>query len=667
MKVDKIVEGALLWEPSLEFKQESNLAHYMKWLKDTKGLDFKDYNDCWEWSVTNIEEFWESIWNYFKVKTHKPWQCVLQNRKMPGAKWFEDAEINFAQHVFENAHLDTPCIIFQSEIRSLKEISWNELKQQVGALAQALQEMGVGPGDRVAALMPNIPETVIAFLACASIGAIWSSCSPDFGARSIIDRFKQIQPKVLFVVDGYSYGGKTFDRTGVIKQLQDALDSLEITVLVPYLNPKAKLNNKKTRLWDELFKNGADPFFKPVSFDFPLWVLYSSGTTGPPKAIVHSHGGILLELLKVLGLHLNLKPRTRFFWYTSTGWMMWNFLVGGLLHGCTIILYDGSPAYSDLNILWELAEKTKMNVFGTSAGYITTCMKQGLIPKKSYNLSELFSVGSTASPLPPEGFKWVYDNVKEDIWLASASGGTDVCTAFLGGCPLLPVYAGELQCRCLGVKAEAFDEAGNSIIDQVGELVITEPMPSMPIFFWNDPENKKYIESYFNVYPGVWRHGDWVKITQRGTAILYGRSDSTLNRKGVRIGTAEIYRVVEDLEEIVDSLVIGLELEGGDYHIPLFVVLKNGVTLDDNLKKKINSKIRDNLTPRHVPDSIIQVPAIPYTLNGKKMEVPVKKILMGIPLNRAVNLDAVSNPDSIKFFVELAKEFKDKFPLKKFS
>ncbi|GAB6161799.1 acetoacetate--CoA ligase [Desulfothermus naphthae] len=667
MNQNQIVEGALLWEPSDELKQESNLTHYMKWLKDTKGVEFKDYQDCWKWSVTNIEEFWESIWNYFKVKAHKPWQHILKNRKMPGTKWFEGAEINFAQQVFEKSHLNTPCMIFKSEISSLKEISWEELKQQVGALSLALKEMGVEPGDRVAAFMPNIPETVIAFLACASIGAIWSSCSPDFGAKSIIDRFKQIEPKVLFAVDGYRYGGKAFEKISIVKQLQNALDSLEITVLVPYLNHKAKLDRGNVRLWDDLIKKGADPFFHPVSFDFPLWVLYSSGTTGPPKAIVHSHGGILLELFKVLGFHVDLKPSTRFFWYTTTGWMMWNFLIGGLLLGSTIILYDGSPAYPDLNVLWDFAEKTKMNVFGTSAGYITTCMKQGLIPQKSYDLKDLISIGSTASPLPPEGFKWVYDNVKQDVWLASASGGTDVCTAFLGGCPLLPVYAGELQCRCLGVKAEAFDEAGNSIIDQVGELVITEPMPSMPIYFWNDPENKKYIESYFNVYPGVWRHGDWVKITQRGTAIIYGRSDSTLNRKGIRIGTAEIYRVVEDIEEVVDSLVVGLELEGGDYHIPLFVVLKNGLTLDNHLKKKINSKIRESFTPRHVPDNIIQVPAIPYTLNGKKMEVPVKKILMGFPLNRAVNLDALSNPDSINFFIELAKEFKDKFPLKKFS
>jgi acetoacetyl-CoA synthetase len=516
--------------------------------------------------------------------------------------------------------------------------------------------MGVKPGDRVVAYMPNIPETAVAFLAAASLGAIWSSCSPDFGADAVLDRFAQIEPKVLFAVDGYSYGGKPFPRLSTVRQLQERLPTLTHTVVVPYLQDgSSDLPNGATAWHDVIANRDARLSFESLPFDHPLWVLYSSGTTGLPKALVHSHGGVVLEQIKVIALHCNIREGERLFWYTSTGWMMWNFVMGGLLVGATPVLFDGNPGYPDLNSLWRLTEQARIALFGTSAAYIMSCLKNGLRPGDTFDLSSLMCIGSTGSPLPSEGFAWAYEAVKKDLWLASVSGGTDVVSAFIVGCPLLPVHAGELQCRALGASVEAFDENGNSVIDQTGELVVTRPMPSMPVFLWNDPDFSRYRASYFDTYPGVWRHGDWIRITSRGSAVIEGRSDSTLNRMGIRIGTAEVYSAVERLPEVRDSLVIGLELPNGGYYMPLFVVLAEGAQLDDELKRKINSTIRTQFSPRHVPDEILAVPAIPRTLSDKKMEVPVKKLFMGVAIDKAANVGATRSPEAMQYFADLAR------------
>ena len=652
-------DGVLLWEPSEELKRQANVTRYMQWLAQEKGLSFHSREELWQWSVDNLEDFWASIAEYFHVKFSRPYTAVLTERKMPGAVWFPGSRLNFAEHFFRNATSERPALVFRSERHELVEVSWSELRQKAGAVARALRAMGVQQGDRVVAYMPNIPETLIAFLACASMGAVWSSCSPDFGTSSVIDRFKQIEPKVLFAVDGYQYNGKAFDRRPIVSELQQSLPTLEKTVLFPYLFKDA--DSSSTSLahivpWHDLLSENAGLEFEQVPFDHPLWVLYSSGTTGLPKPIVQGQGGILLEHLKSLALDLDIKPNDKFFWFTTTGWMMWNLLTSGLLVGAVVLLYDGSPSYPDIGALWKFAQDSAMTFFGTSAGFITSCMKAGIEPGKTYDLSKLRGLGSTGSPLPPEGFRWVYEHVKSDIWLASVSGGTDVCSAFVGGSILLPVYSGELQCRSLGAKVEAFDEQGQPQVNEMGELVITEPMPSMPLFFWNDPGNKRYQESYFNMYPGIWRHGDWIQITARGTAVIYGRSDSTLNRMGIRMGTSEIYRVVEGFPEVLDSLIIGVEYPGGRYYMPLFVVLRDNVQLDEALKARIKESLRRNISPHHVPDEVFAIREVPRTLSGKKLEVPVKKLFMGIPVEKAISTDAMSNPQSIQYFVELASK-----------
>jgi acetoacetyl-CoA synthetase len=644
--------GRLLWEPSDAVKAGANITRYMDWLRQQRGLDFAAYDELWSWSTSEPEQFWESLWQFFAVASSSPHTAVLAERRMPGAQWFPGARLNYAEHIFRGRSDGRPALIADSETRPLTELSWAELERQVAAVAAALRRFGVGPGDRVVAYLPNIPEAIVAALAAFSLGAVWSSCSPDFGTGAVVDRFRQIEPKVLFTVDGYRYGGKPQDRRHVIAELQAALPTVQQTVLVPYLDPATPVPN--TVPWPDLLQAGGGPLhFEQVPFDHPLYILYSSGTTGLPKPIVHGHGGILLEHLKVLTLHQDIKPGDRFFWYTTTGWMMWNYIVSGLAVGATLLLYDGSPAYPDLNRLWSFAEATGMTLFGTSAAYITSCMKAGIEPGKTFDLSRLTNLSSTGSPLPPEGFDWVYRQ-RPAIWLSSVSGGTDMCTAFVAGCPVLPVYAGELQCRCLGAAIAAFDEAGRPLTGEVGELVITMPMPSMPLCFWNDPEQKRYRESYFGVYDGIWRHGDWIEITLRGSAIIYGRSDSTINRHGVRMGTSEIYRVVEELPEVLDSLVIDLEGLGGKSFMPLFVVLKEGAALDDGLKERIRAQLRSTLSPRHVPDEIIAIAQVPRTINGKKLEVPVKKILMGQPVAKAANLDSMANPQSLEFFVDLA-------------
>jgi acetoacetyl-CoA synthetase len=654
-------EGTLLWEPSEEFKENANITRYMEWLEREKGLSFDDYSELWEWSVNELEEFWASIWEYFEVQASKPYEMVLNSREMPGTEWFVGSELNYTEHVFRHAdeRPDEPAVLHQSELRPLSELTWRELRSKAGAMAAALKSLGVERGDRVAAFIPNVPEALIAFLASASIGAVWSSCSPDFGFGAVTDRLAQIEPKVLFAVDGYRYGGKDYDRTDVVAKLQGEMPSLEKTIVVPYLSEEPDTSElEDVVFWDELLSEneGAELEFEQVPFDHPLWVLYSSGTTGLPKAIVQGQGGILLEHLKKVSLHMNLGPEDRFLWFTTTGWMMWNLQVSGLLAGSAILLYDGNPGYPDMNALWEFSENTGMTCFGTSAGYLTACMNAEIEPGRNFDLGALKSIGSTGSPLPPEGFDWIYKNVKEDIWLFSTSGGTDLCTAFVGGIPLKPVRSGELQARALGAKVEAYDEEGNPVIDEVGELVVTEPMPSMPLYLWGDEDGEHYREEYFDVYPGVWRHGDWIKIKPGGSAVIYGRSDATINRGGVRMGTAEIYRAVESIPEVADSVVVDIKKDGEDY-MPLFVVLEEGAELDDELEDKIKKSIVDTASPRHVPDEILAVPDVPRTLNGKKLEVPVKKILTGTPLEEAASRDSLSNPDSLDNFVELSERY----------
>src|SRR4051812_22802476 len=649
--------GELLWEPSPETIERAAMTRYMRWLAGERGLEFDDYESLWRWSATEIEEFWTSIWEFFDVQASAPQSQALPDRTMPGADWFPGAVLSYAEHIFRGKDDAATAVLHASELRDLGELTWGELRAQVAATAAGLRALGTDRGDRVAAYMPNIPETLVAFLATASIGAIWSSCSPDFGAASVVDRFAQIEPKVLFCVDGYRYNGRDFDRTDIVAGLQEAMPTLERTVVLPYLSPEPDLARLRPAItWNELLDSGrgATLDFEQVPFDHPLWVLYSSGTTGLPKAIVQGHGGILLEQLKKLNLHVDAREGDRLFWFTTTGWMMWNFLIGGLLTPASIVLYDGSPGHPDMGVLWDLAERTGMTCFGTSASYIAACMKAGTEPGARRDLTALRSVGSTGSPLSPEGFEWVYEHVGRGTWLFSTSGGTDVCTAFVGGVPLLPVYRGELQGRALGAKVEAFDEDGNSVIDRVAELVITEPMPSMPLYLWGDDDGSRYHASYFDTYPGVWRHGDWIEITSRGTAVIYGRSDSTINRQGVRMGTSEIYRAVQRIPDVVDSLVVDIPRPGTEGWMPLFVVLAEGETLTDELTAEIKRRIRELCSPRHVPDAVYQIAEVPRTLSGKVLEVPVKRILTGTPPELAASRDSLANPGSLDYFVELA-------------
>lgn len=644
-----------LWTPSRSFIEQSNLKKFQNWLFVKKGLYFKNYHDLWDWSVTDPDDFWESVWQFCEVKSHSMYFEVLirQYKDFIGTQWFRGATVNYAEHIFRHKNPARPAILFQSERDPLRELSWRELEKQVGAVAAYLRHSGVGAGDRVVAVLPNGPQAVVAFLAANSLGAVWSSCSPDFGTPGILERFQQIDPKVLIVADGYTYNGKPFDKLPSVRQLIGQLPGLKRTVLVPYLHPDAQL--PKTDNWKEVLKT---PFttleFTPVPFEHPLWVLYSSGTTGKPKAITHSVGGCLLEHLKALTIHQNVKPGDRYFWYSTTGWMMWNFSVASMLAGATPVLYEGAVQYPNMNVLWDLAEKAKINHFGGGAAFYLACMKAE-VSLQGYKFSQLQSIGSTGSPLPPEAFEWIYKHVKKDVWLISLSGGTDICSAFVGGCPALPVYAGEIQCRLLGCKLEAYDEAGHSVQNELGEMVITQPMPSMPVYFWNDQGNQRYRSSYFEHFPGVWRHGDWIKINERGSVIIFGRSDATLNRDGVRIGTGEIYSAVESIEEVSDSLVVCLEQMGGKYFMPLFVVPARGYELTDELKKKIITQLRTQFSPRHVPDAIYALPEVPYTISGKKMEAPVKKILMGTDPAKAASRDTMRNPDALDFFVQFAQ------------
>jgi acetoacetyl-CoA synthetase len=639
-----------LWAPTDEFRKSSRLWDYMQWLKQNKGLEFPDYDSLWKWSVDNPADFWESLWVYAGVKSHDSFSRVMQKPAsgMIGTRWFEGSTLNYAEHIFLNANDRHPAIIFQAEEGKSIEISWKDLGSAVAKLAGWMKSAGVVKGDRVVSVMPNIPETVTAFLAAQSIGAIWSSCSPDFGNPSIIDRFLQVDPKLLFVTDGYRYNGKAYSKIDAWEELRKSLKGLEQVVLYSYADPGALMDN--TVNWNDIMERNEDRIhFEPLPFDHPLWVLYSSGTTGKPKAITHSVGGNLLEHLKVLLLHWDVRPGEKFFWYSTTGWMMWNFSLASMLAGATMMIYDGSAGYPDLNRLWEFAIEHKVEHFGGGAAFFIACMKSGMHFRDNA-LPSLRTIGSTGSPLPPEAFAWIYKQVKEDVWLISFSGGTDICSGFVGGCPLLPVYPGEIQCRLLGCYLEAFDENGKPLRDSLGEMVILEPMPSMPVYFWGDKNNERYHSSYFGQYPGVWRHGDWIEITSRNSVIIFGRSDATLNRDGVRIGTSEVYSAVDQVPEVADSIVVCIEKEGGQYFMPLFVVMKEGHVLNDDIKRKIKSQLRNQYSPRHVPDEIFAIPEVPYTISGKKMEAPVKKILMGTEIEKAASRDTMKNPNSLRDF-----------------
>jgi acetoacetyl-CoA synthetase len=647
----------VLWRPSEERLAQATLTRYTRWLAETRGLELAGYADLWQWSVDDLEGFWGSLWEFFDVQASAPYERVLASCAMPGAEWFPGARLNFAEHVFRGRDPDAVAIRHASELHELGELTWSELRRDVSRIASALRQLGVRPGERVAAYLPNVPEAVVALLGCASIGAVWSCCSPDFGPRSVVDRFAQIEPSVLLAVDGYRYGGRDFDRRDVLAHLGQELPNLRATVVLGHADPEPALAGlRNATRWGDFTGSGStgDLAFEQLPFDHPLWILYSSGTTGLPKAIVQGHGGILLEHLKALGLHVDLREGDRLFWFTTTGWMMWNFLVGGLLTQASIVLHDGNPGHPDLGALWDLAERAEISCFGTSASYISACIKAGVTPHAGRDLSRLESVGSTGSPLSPEGFDWVHDELGADKWLFSLSGGSDLCTAFVGGVPTLPVYRGELQARALGAKVEAWDAHGRPLVGRVGELVITEPMPSMPLYLWNDQDGSRYRESYFDMFPGVWRHGDWIEITRRGTAVITGRSDATINRGGIRIGTSEIYRAVLAIDEVTDALAVDVPARERDGLILLFVVLRHGKELTDELTTTIRTRIRADCSPRHVPDEIHKIQAVPRTLSGKALEVPVKRILMGQRPADVVSRDALANPDALRYFEQLA-------------
>lgn len=668
-----------------------HITRYTDWLARERGLRFdagsvEGYDALWRWSVTDLRAFWGSIWDYFGVQSPTPYETVLADETMPGARWFPGAQVNYAQHLFSHADAahaaGHPAILFQNEAMrargELQTIAWPELRRQVASLAAAMRSLGVQRGDRVVAFLPNIPQTAVAFLACASLGAVWSVCSPDMGPVAVLDRFRQIEPKLLIACDGYTYGGVAHDRMAVLRGLLDELPGVRDVVLLKYQNEAvdgAGLASPQRALHDfAALTADADARFEPawLPFDHPLWVVYSSGTTGLPKAIVHGHGGVMIEALKASALHNDVGPSAltgdRYHWYSATGWIMWNSQLGALLGGTTICIFDGNPGgpikAPDLTTLWRFAADAGATFFGAGAAFYANCLKAGIEPAKVADLSRLRAIGSTGSPLAIDAYEWIWAQMpKVDghaIWLTPISGGTDFAGAFVAGLPTLPVVAGEMQCRCLGAAVEAWNEQGEPRVDEVGELVCVKPMPSMPLYFWNDPGNQRYLASYFDMYPGgngkpaAWRHGDWIKITPRGGAIIYGRSDATINRHGIRMGTAELYRAVETLPEVLDSLVVDLEYLGRESYMPLFVVLREGLTLDAALTKRLKDSIKTALSARHVPNDIFQVDAVPRTLSGKKMELPVKKLLMGTPADQVFKLDAMANAGCVEWFVDFA-------------
>jgi len=659
-------EGDLLWTPSAARVADANLTAFMSWLASQRGLRFDGYHALWRWSVGDLEGFWRAVWDYSGIDASAPPERVLGRRAMPGAEWFPGARLNYAQHILRRERPGEPALLHVSETTPMASLDWADLAGQVRILGTRLRAMGVRPGDRVASYLPNIPQTVMAMLATTSIGAVWTACSPDFGWRGVLDRFRQLRPKVLFCVDGYSWNGAFFDRRDEVQQIIAGLPGLEYVVHLPGPGrPREQpgLARRDGLTWGALLDHApvtaADFAFEQVPFGHPLWILFSSGTTGLPKAIVHSHGGILLEQLKLQQFHMDLRAGDRMFFFTTSGWMMWNFLVSSLLLGVRPVLYDGSPAHPGPEVLWRIADEARVNFFGASPAYVDQLSKAGVVPGKQFELADLRAIMPAGSPVSAECTAWFYDNVKPDVWVATGSGGTDVCTGFVGGVPTLPVYAGEIQAPHLGVAAQAFDHRGKSVVDEVGELVITEPMPSMPVRFWGDEGGVRYRESYFADFPGVWRQGDFFRINGRDGCFVLGRSDATLNRHGVRIGTAEVYAVLASIDEIDDALIVNLDLPGGRFHMPLFVQLVDGLRLDDRIQDKIRDRLRHEYTPRHVPDRIVQVPDIPITLTGKKLEVPVRKILLGVPPDEAANRNAMANPGSLDFFADYATKQQD--------
>ena len=647
----------VLWTPQPDAAARSRMGRYLAWLATARGRRFGTYDELWRWSVEEPGAFWRSIWDHFEVIAHQAPTGDLVAARMPGARWFPGATLNYAEHALRlpgRAGADA-VIVGRSQTRAPLDVTADQLRDAVARCRVGLERLGVGRGDRVAAYIPNIPETIVAFLATASLGAIWSSCAPEFGVRAVIDRFAQIEPRVLLVVDGYRYGDKAIDRTAEIGEIRTALPSLEATVILPYLDPDGAVRVRGAMPWDDLLASAGPMAFEPVPFDHPLYILYSSGTTGLPKPIVHGHGGITLEHFKALGLHTDLGPADRLMWFTTTGWMMWNYIVSGLLLGATVITFDGNPGFPELTEFFRVAVETGTTYLGASAPYLMACRKAGVTPGRDFDLGLVRGIGATGAPLPASGFQWVHDAVSSSVPIGSLSGGTDLCTGFLGPSPLVPVWSGEISCRMLGARVEAFDEAGASVVGREGELVITAPMPSMPVGLWGDDDGSRLREAYFSTYPGVWRHGDWLTITERGSCIVSGRSDATLNRGGVRIGTAEFYGIVEALPEVADSLVVHLDdADGGPGELLLFVVARDGRPLDEALRRRIGGALRDELSPRHVPDAILAVPAIPRTLSGKRLEVPVKRILLGMPAAAAASKDSLADPESLGPFEALA-------------
>lgn len=652
---DDTVAGTLLWTPPTDIRARSRVGHYMDWLGETRGLQFDGHDALWEWSVTDLEAFWGSLWEYFDVRASVPYDRVIGERRMPGATWFPGARLNYAEHIVGDGRFDADkvAVLARSQTRGPQQLTYGELSDQVARARAGLRRLGVGRGDRVVAYLPNIPETLVAFLACASLGAVWASCAAEFGERSVIDRFAQIEPKVLVAISGYNYGDKPVDRRAQVAAIRAAMPTVEHVVHVPY-GPDGLDNAIE---WADLIAEHEPLTFEQVPFDHPLYVLFSSGTTGLPKAIIHGHGGILLEHMKNHGLSWDLGPDDRLMWFTTTAWMMWNALVSALLVGTSIVMLDGNPMFPDLDQQWRLAMETEATMLGLSPGYVAACRKAGAEPTRGYDLSRLRQVCCAGSPLPPEAAAWIVEQFGADVMLNNGSGGTDVCSGIVQGNPLVPVWAGEISARCLGVKTDAFDEDGRPVVGELGELVITEPMPSMPVGFWNDPDGARYRSTYFEFYPGVWRQGDWIRFTERGSCVITGRSDATLNRGGVRLGTGEFYQVVEDIGPVVDSVVVHLEdPEGGMGELLLFVVLEPGRELDPQLRADIAAELRTSLSPRHTPDLIVQMPSVPRSLTGKKLELPVKRILQGAAIDAVASRDALADPSALDGYAVFARE-----------
>jgi acetoacetyl-CoA synthetase len=659
-----IREGDLLWTPSAQRIERSRMTAFMRWLAAERGQRFDDYAALWRWSVTDLEGFWSALWDHYEIRASVRPERALGRRQMPGARWFPGARLNYAENVLARARPGAEALVYLSERSPAASLSWDELASRVRRFAIALRELGVVNGDRVAGCLPNTPDAVVAMLATTSIGAIWSGCGPDFGTRGVLDRFSQLAPKILICVDGYQYGGKAYSRRAEMTQIAASLPTLEHVVLVPYLEPGDRRPlGPGGLLWDDLLSRpdvpAADFTFEQVPADHPLWILFSSGTTGLPKPIVQGHAGITIEQMKNLQLHMDVLPGQRMFFFTTTGWMMWNFLASSMLSDVVPVLYDGNPAWPDPNVLWRMVEQLRLSFFGASPTYQQVMAKAGIVPRERFEMDSLDTVTLAGSPVTPECMLWFHENVKRDLWVSSGSGGTDVCSGFCGGVVIQPVYAGEIQAPQLGVALKAYDANGREVVDEVGEMVITEPMPSMPLYFWNDPGDERYRQTYFEDFPGVWRHGDFFRINARGGCFVLGRSDATLNRYGVRIGTAEIYRSLAGLPGLEDSLIVNLDLPGGNFFMPLFVKLADGVVLDATLERAIRDRLRTEYSPRHVPDRIIQVDTIPATLTGKKLEVPVRRILSGVPVEKAANRDAMANPAALDFFIEYARTQRD--------